>query len=81
MLYWHEDTISGTLLWGQDPLTLSQELSKTVGTMRALPEWALQGAIVGIEGGQEFIDEKYAMMKGLGLPMAGLWMQDWVGLH
>ena len=41
MLYWHQDTISGTLLWAQDPLSLSQELSKSVGTMAALPEWAL----------------------------------------
>ena len=23
MLYWHEDRISGTLLWGEDPLKLS----------------------------------------------------------
>ena len=63
MLYWHEDTISGTLLWGEDPLTLAQELSKTVGTMAPLPEWALKGAVVGIVGGQKFVDEKYAMMK------------------
>ena len=23
MLYWHEKTISGTILWGEDPLQLS----------------------------------------------------------
>lgn len=79
MLYWHEDTISGTLLWGENPLALSQELSKTVGTMTALPEWVTKGAVVGIVGGQDFVDEKYAAMKNLGLPMVGIWMQDWVG--
>jgi len=51
MLYWHQDTVSGTLLWAEDFLGLSQELSKTVGTMAALPEWSLQGAVVGIVGG------------------------------
>ena len=81
MLYWHEDTISGTILWGEDPLTLAQELSKSVGTMAPLPEWALNGAVVGIVGGQDFVDEKYAMMKKLELPMVGIWMQDWVGEH
>ena len=51
MLYWHQDSVSGTLIWGEDFLELAQELSKTVGTMEALPEWVLQGAIVGIVGG------------------------------
>jgi len=51
ILYWHQDTISGTLLYGEDFMALSQELSKTVGTMRSLPEWALKGAVVGIVGG------------------------------
>jgi alpha-glucosidase len=81
MLYWHQDTISGTLLYGEDFMALSQELSKTVGTMRPLPEWALKGAVVGIVGGQDFVNEKYAMMKKLELPLVGIWMQDWVGEH
>ena len=34
---------------------------------------------MGIVGGQDFVDEKYAAMKNLGLPMVGIWMQDWVG--
>lgn len=41
MLYWHATEISGTILWGEDPMTLAQELSKHVGTMRPLPAWAL----------------------------------------
>jgi len=31
--------------------------------------------------GQDFVEEKYAFMKSLGLKMAGIWMQDWVGQH
>ena len=41
MLYWHEDMVSGSLVWGEDPLTLSQEVSKTVGTMEPLPDWVM----------------------------------------
>lgn len=81
MLYWHEDEISGTMLWGEDPMSLSQEMSKAVGTMEALPSWSLDGAIVGIVGGQDFVDQKYSFMKSCGLPMVGIWMQDWVGEH
>ena len=79
MVYWHEESISGTILWGQDPLALSQEVSKSVGVMEPLPKWVQQGAIVGIVYGQEYIDEQYAKMKQLSLPMVGIWMQDWVG--
>ena len=43
--------MSGTLLYGEDFMALSQELSKTVGTMKALPKWVLEGAVVGIVGG------------------------------
>ena len=42
--------------------------------MRALPRWVLDGAIVGIVGGSDFVEEKYAMMKNVGLPMVGVWM-------
>ena len=66
--------MSGTLLYGEDFMALSQELSKTVGTMEALPKWVLEGAVVGIVGGQDFVDEKYEMMKELELPMVGIWM-------
>ena len=51
ILFWHEHDISGTLLWAPNPLGLSQTLSKTVGTMKALPEFVLKGAVVGIVGG------------------------------
>ena len=51
MLYWHEDTISGTILSGEGPLELSQKVSQTVGTMEPLPNWVMQGAIVGIVNG------------------------------
>ena len=81
MIYWHEETISGTILWGTDPLQLSQEVSKSVGVMEPLPSWILQGAVVGIVNGQDYIEEQYDKMKSLGLPLVGVWMQDWVGQY
>ena len=69
------------MFWGKDYMELSQVLSTTVGTMRPLPSWVLQGAIVGIVNGEDFVREQYAKMKNLGLPMVGIWMQDWVGQY
>jgi len=40
-----------------------------------------QGSIIGIVNGQDYVEEKYQKMKELGLPMVGIWMQDWVGEH
>jgi len=49
--------------------------------MKPLPTWIQKGVIVGIVGGQDYVEEKYKLMKDQGLPMVGLWMQDWVGEH
>jgi sulfoquinovosidase len=62
-------------------MELAQRVSLTVGTMEPLPEWILEGCIIGIVGGQDYVDEKYAYMKSFDLPMNGIWMQDWVGQH
>jgi hypothetical protein len=81
VLHWHDHDIAGTMFWGEDFMHLSQILSQTVGTMRPLPSWVLQGSIVGIVNGEDYVREQYAKMKNLGLPMVGIWMQDWVGQH
>ena len=81
LLYWHGTTISGTMFWGDDFLKLSQTLNKTVGTMRPLPDWVLQGGIVGIVNGEEYIREQYAKLKAHEVPLVGIWMQDWVGQY
>ena len=64
----------GTILSGENPLELSQIVSTTIGTMKPLPAWIQKGCIVGMVNGQDFVDEKYAYMKGLELPMVGIWM-------
>lgn len=81
MLYWNANEITGKLLYAANPLDLASEVSYTTGMMKPLPDWVSKGALIGIVGGQDFVQEKYDMMKSLGLPMAGIWMQDWVGQH
>jgi hypothetical protein len=38
---------------------LAGSVSKKIGTMKALPEWILDGAVVGLQGGQDFINSTY----------------------
>jgi len=81
MLYWHASTITGRLIYAPEPMQLAQLVSKTLGPMEALPEWVLKGAVVGMVGGQDFINQKYALLKQHEVPLAGIWMQDWVGQY
>lgn len=38
---------------------LTENLSQHVGTMRPLPAWVQQGAIIGIVNGQDYVEEQY----------------------
>ena len=49
--------------------------------MRPLPDWAHQGAILGLMGGTDIVRGKLADAKNAGVEVAGLWLQDWVGTH
>ena len=46
--------IAGRLIAGQTPLEMVSEMSLVSGRQRPLPSWALDGAILGVEGGQVF---------------------------
>jgi alpha-glucosidase len=40
-----------------------------------------QGAVVGLEGGTDYVTPIVTKMQAAGVPMAGIWLQDWVGLR
>eukprot|EP00392_Amoebophrya_sp_AT5.2_P002082 g2087.t1 len=46
----------------------------------ALPSWVGSGAILGVEGGMEKVDERLEAVYAAGVPLAGVWIQDWSGL-
>lgn len=79
-VFWHAKSVDLHITYGANPKNLSSAISRKVGTMRPLPEWALDGAVVGLQGGEKVIKERYAYLKNQSVPLAALWMQDWVGL-
>ncbi|WP_276260787.1 alpha-glucosidase [Haloglomus litoreum] len=49
------------------------------GRMPPLPEWLNRGAVVDLQGGTEKVREVWAELRARDTPLAGVWLQDWVG--
>ncbi len=43
------------------------------------PSWTQDGMIAGIQGGTDEVRVKVAMLREAGVPLAAVWLQDWVG--
>jgi alpha-glucosidase len=67
------------VLFGAEPIEIVTALSDTTGRMQPLPDWIQRGAIVGMQGGTERVREVLAQLQEAGTPVAGFWLQDWVG--
>lgn len=62
-----------------DWLELLNKLTELVGRQPTLPEWILDGAVLGIQGGTKIMLEKIERMVNKNLKIAGVWIQDWEG--
>lgn len=72
-----------TLLIGQaDSMpSLLRDLSAYFGRQTALPDWIYDGVILGIQGGTEVCEAKLRAAREAGVPVAGIWAQDWEGIN
>ena len=73
--------MTGRILYGETPVDLLEAYTEYTGRMRKLPDWMHNGVILGIMGGTEKVRERVARTRDAGVPIAGLWLQDWVGTH
>lgn len=46
-----------------------------------VPAWTQTGAIVALTGGTKIVDERLEKMWEAGVPLSGVWFQDWSGLE
>jgi sulfoquinovosidase len=74
-------TMTGRILYGETPLDLIETYTEYAGRMRVLPDWAHNGAILGLMGGTEVVRAKLGRARAADVPVAGLWLQDWVGVR
>ncbi|MBV9195793.1 MAG: alpha-glucosidase [Solirubrobacterales bacterium] len=72
-------TVHAQVLLGRTPAELIRAYTEYAGRMQPLPHWVDQGAIVGIQGGTDTVLARVAALRAAGVPLAGVWLQDWVG--
>ncbi|KAJ7514003.1 hypothetical protein O6H91_23G022100 [Diphasiastrum complanatum] len=69
----------GRILHGQTLLELIKHYTGAIGRMKALPDWILEGAIIGIQGGTDTVKRIWKQLQEHDVPIAAFWLQDWVG--
>jgi len=72
-------TMHSQILRGSTPAQLIGAYTQYAGRMRPLPHWVDRGAVVGIQGGTTEVRARVAALRQAGVPLAGVWLQDWVG--
>ncbi|TCS41058.1 alpha-glucosidase [Reinekea marinisedimentorum] len=58
---------------------LVENITDLFGRQPELPDWVLNGVILGIQGGTEITLNKLQAAKDAGVEVAGAWCQDWQG--
>lgn len=53
--------------------------TRFAGRMAPLPEWLNQGAVVRMGEGSAAVRERVARLEAAGVPLAAIWIEDWVG--
>jgi len=54
-------------------------LSEFLGRQPPLPEWTHDGMWLGLQGGRDIVRAKVDRAREAGIPLSGVWVQDWVG--
>ncbi|PSS15735.1 Sulfoquinovosidase [Actinidia chinensis var. chinensis] len=75
----HGDSIQGRILHGNLPLEFIELFTEAIGRPPELPEWIISGAVVGMQGGTEFVRDVWDKLQTYDVPISAFWLQDWVG--
>ena len=75
----YADELQARLIVGNSPLELIERYTAYSGRMRALPDWATKGLILGIQGGTDRVLEAVSALREEQATLSAMWMQDWQG--
>ncbi len=62
-------------------LDLVRDIGSFFGRQPELPDWVHDGVILGIQGGTQVCLDKLARARAMGVPVCGIWAQDWQGIN
>ncbi len=68
-----------TLLHGDSYRALALSLAARIPNRQYLPDWCLDGMILGVQGGTRTVLDKTLAMLDAGAKICGVWSQDWSG--
>lgn len=71
--------LSVVLATGKDYAELLYKLSSLLGRQPVLPDWAMKGIWLGIQGGTERTTDIEKRCKDAGMDVSAVWIQDWEG--
>ena len=64
---------------GETLLEVVKDVSALLGRQPELPDWVHDGIILGIQGGTDTCQKKLDIARARGVPVSGIWAQDWEG--
>jgi alpha-glucosidase len=62
-------------------LNTVSNLSRLLGKQPKLPDWVYNGVWLGIQGGNDVVEEKIKTCIENNIKVAAVWCQDWQGIH
>ena len=62
-------------------IDLLEKLTGLLGRQPELPDWVNDGIMLGVQGGPDVIQKKLDTMRNAGVPVVGMWVQDWEGIR
>ncbi len=74
----NSSVVLASILNGDSPSALISAFTADK-RMQALPEWIYSGAIVGMQGGTEKVQQVWSELQKRNTPISAFWLQDWVG--
>ena len=75
----YTDHLTARVVYGESHPDLIREYTMYTGRMRPLPDWAIQGAIIGLQDGTQKVYDVWEELKNEETPISAFWIQDWVG--
>jgi len=75
----YDEELVWRIVGGETPAERVESFTRYTGRMPALPEWIQEGGVVGMQGGTERVRDVWSELKERKTPLAGFWLQDWVG--
>ncbi|MBU1080992.1 MAG: alpha-glucosidase, partial [Spirochaetes bacterium] len=66
---------------GGSMLDLAKGVSALLGRQPEPPDWTHDGIVLGMQGGTAVCERRLRRAKARGVPVAGIWAQDWEGIN